>query len=340
MKKLGIIGCGYWGPNLLRNFNGLSTCEVKIVCDLEDDRLNYVKENYPSINRTKDINDVFNSDIDAVVIATPARTHFALAKKFLEKGIHIFVEKPLAMSVKESEELLSLACKQSCLVMVGHTFEFNPAVCALKQYVKQRTIGKPYYLYSQRLNLGIVRQDINALWNLAPHDISILIYILEAMPIEVSANGVDFIQKGIEDVVFMTLRFPEDILAHIQVSWLDPNKVRQMTVVGSDKMIVYDDGSDAKIKIYDKGIKKQNISDSLGAYDDFGKFQLIKHAGDVSIPKIDFVEPLKIMCSHFIDCLVNNKKPLTDGENGLRVVKVLEAAQKSISQNGKNIIIK
>ena len=186
----------------------------------------------------------------------------------------------------------------------------------------------------------MIRQDINALWNLAPHDISILIYLFEKMPFSVAARGYAFIQPGIEDLVFLTLQFPDDLVAHVHVSWLDPSKVRRMTLVGSKKMIIYDDTSDAKIKIYEKGITRQNIKESLGRYDDFGKFQLMKSAGNVVFPKIDFVEPLSVECEHFLDCIVNKKQPMTDGENGLRVVKVLEAAQRSLEQNGIPIDIK
>lgn len=337
MINLGLIGCGYWGPNLLRNFYNHPDCQIQLVADTSPSRLDYVKKNYPSIDTTADYKDLLDSGIDAVVIATPAQTHYALVKEMLKAGKHVLVEKPLAMTVKEGDELVKLARKVRKKLMVGHTFEYNAAVQKLKQLIKKGEVGKPYYLYSQRLNLGIVRQDINALWNLAPHDISIILYLLEAMPISVSAKGHDVFQNGNEDVVFLIMHFPQDIMAHVQVSWLDPSKVRRMTVVGSEKMVIYDDVSDAKIQIYDKGIRKQNITDSLGAFDDFGKFQLIKTAGDVVHPKINFVEPLKTECAHFIECIEKNKEPQTDGENGLRVVRVLEAAQKSMRANGKNV---
>ena len=339
MIKLGLIGCGYWGPNLLRNVYSLSNCQVKIVSDVDHSRIEYVRKNYPSIETTKNYKDLLNGSIDAVVIATQARTHFSLTKEALKQKKHVLVEKPLAMTCDEAEELIDLAKRNQCKLMVGHTFEYNSAVRLLKSHIQKGNIGKPYYIYSQRLNLGIVRQDIGALWNLAPHDISILLFVLDKMPYMVSAKGHDFIQTGIEDVAFLMLHFPDDVIAHVHVSWLDPSKVRKMTIVGSEKMIIYDDVSDSKIQIYDKGIKKQNIKDFLGSYDDFGKFQLIKFAGDVLFPKVDFVEPLKVECSHFLNCILNDQTPLTDGENGLKVVKILEAAQKSLEQNGANIKI-
>ena len=339
MVNLGMIGCGYWGPNLLRNFLTLHNCHVLLVAESDDSRLKYLNEKFPAITTTKDYRELLNGSIDAVVIATPASTHFQLAKEALERNKHVLVEKPLAMNVQEAKALIRLAQKHRRKLMVGHTFEYNEAVRALKRYIQSGEIGRLYYLYSQRLNFGIVRRDINALWNLAPHDISIVLYLLEQMPVSVSAKGVDFLQKGIEDVVFMVLHFPKGVIAHVQVSWLDPGKVRRMTVVGSDRMIVYDDLSDAKIKIFDKGIKKKNMNASLGRYDDFGRFQSIKSAGDVVLPKIDFTEPLQTECAHFIECIEEDKKILTDAENGLRVVRVLEAARRSMRLNGKNVSI-
>ena len=337
--SVGLIGCGYWGPNLLRNLYALPNCQVKQVVEIDKSRIEYINRQYPSLKVSSNIRDVFTPDIDAVVIATPAPTHYELAKIALENHKHVLVEKPLAMNTAQAQELIDLSQKNHCQLMAGHTFEYNAAVQYLKKSIEDGKIGKPYYLYAQRLNLGIVRQDINALWNLAPHDVSILIYVLGKMPVAVSATGKAFLQPGIEDVVFMTLHFPDDVLAHVQVSWLDPGKVRRLTVVGSEKMVVYDDVADAKIQIYEKGIKKQNISDSLGRYDDFGKFQLIKVAGDVLFPKIDFVEPLKVECAHFLECIAKNQRPKTDGENGLRVVKVLEAAQRSLQSQGELIEI-
>ena len=335
MINIGIIGCGYWGPNLLRNLLENPRCTVEYVAELDNARIDYLNQKFPTVKTTKDYRDLLNGAVDAVVIATQPRTHYSLAKEALQNKKHVLVEKPLAMSSEEAQELIDLAGKHKCKLMVGHTFEYSEPVRILKKYMTQGLLGRPYYLYSQRLNFGIVRRDVNALWNLAPHDISIILHLLEEMPVAVSAKGMDFLQKGIEDVVFMILYFPNNVLAHVQVSWLDPNKVRRMTIVGSEKMVVYDDVSDTKLKVFDKGIKAQNIGDSLGRYDDFAKFQLIKSAGDVFLPKIDFVEPLKTECSHFIEGLLDGKDFLTNGLNGLRVVQVLEAAAKSMKQNGE-----
>lgn len=334
MIKIGIIGCGYWGPNLIRNLFEIKDVDVVYCCDLMESRLQPIKDRYPSISIKKDYKDVLtDSNIDAVVIATPADTHYKIAKEFLLKGKHVFVEKPLTFDVSQAEELVDISKKVNKILMVGHTFEYNPAVIKAKEYIDNGELGNVYYITSRRVNLGIVRRDINALWNLAPHDISILIYLIGAIPEVVRAWGSAFIQNDIEDVVFLYLHFPGNIAAHIQVSWLDPNKIRETVIVGSKKMIVYDDiDNDGKIKIYDKGIDKiENNNFQSPVYADY---QLRLRTGDLLIPKIDSYEPLKKECQHFIDCISNNKKPLTDGENGLRVVRVLDAAQRSLKNNG------
>jgi predicted dehydrogenase len=222
--------------------------------------------------------------------------------------------------------------------MVGHTFEFNAAVQYVEKCIEQNELGQIYYIYSQRLNLGVVRSDINALWNLAPHDISIALRWLKKMPVRVDARGYTYLQPGIEDVVYLNMEFEDGVAVHVHVSWLDPGKVRRMTVVGSEKMVVYDDAStEAKIQLYDKGIDRRGLDGSLGDFDSFGKFQLIQRAGDVLIPRIDFAEPLRSECQHFVECIVTGKKPLTDGENGLRVVKILAAASRSLAAGGASI---
>ena len=339
MLNIALIGCGYWGPNLLRNFQNNTDSCVKCVIDLNKERLNYVKEKYSDIMVSSDYREAFNDYIDAVVIATQPSNHYDLAKQALENKKHVLVEKPLALSGDEALDLIEIAEASQRYLMVGHTFEYNSAVQTLKKEINLGTIGKPYYFYAQRLNFGIVRQDIGALWSLAPHDVSILNYLMDARPTKVCAQGFDFIQSGLEDVVFMVLYYPNDVKAHIQVSWLDPRKMRSMTVVGSEKMIVYDDMADSKIQIYDKGIKKQSIDQSLGAFDDFGKYQLIKHAGDVSFPRIDYVEPLQCECDEFIRSIKQHRNPCTDGWNGLQVVSVLESAMKSIKNGGQEIMI-
>src|SRR5688572_12918688 len=249
------IGCGYWGPNLLRNLNGLADCRVKYVVDASPDRRAFVTKNYPSVETLPDMRTALGDPgIDAVVIATPAATHAALAAEALVAGKHTFVEKPLAMSTAEVDGLASVAAERRLVLMAGHTFMYNAAVRYLRELVTSGALGDIYYIYTQRLNLGVVRQDVDALWNLAPHDISIVNYLLGAAPESVIATGTDYLQPGIADVVFMQMQYPGKIRASVHVSWLDPNKVRRMTVVGSRKMVVYDDVADDKIAIYDKGI--------------------------------------------------------------------------------------
>jgi predicted dehydrogenase len=336
MLNIAVVGVGYWGPNLVRNFASLEDAKIISVCDVDRGRLQPIKRLYPTVNLTSSFDDILGDpEIEAVVVALPVSHHYRFTKAALEAGKHVLVEKPLCTNSTEAKELIDIAGEKHLTLMVGHTFEYNAAVAKLKDLIQGGTLGQIYYVYSQRLNLGKVRSDINTMWNLAPHDISIILYCLDCEPVRVSARGLTQLQDNIEDVVFMNLEFEGGVLAHIHNSWLDPNKIRKMTVVGSSKMVVYDDVSaDAKIQVYDKGIDKKNISQDMGSYDDFGKFQLIQRAGDLLIPKINFVEPLRLECQHFIECAREGKRPLTDGENGLRVVKVLEAAQKSLTKGG------
>ena len=341
MLGVGVVGVGYWGPNLVRNLVALDNVRLACVCDAEADRLGPLQRLYPSAKFTSEFSELLaNPDVDAVVIALPVALHFDFALKTLEAGKHVLVEKPLCMTSDEARRLIDIAAKKNLTLMVGHTFEFNAAVTKLRELVGDGTLGDVYYLYSQRLNLGRVRSDINAMWNLAPHDISIALHCLGKAPVRVSAKGLTQLQDGIEDVTFMVLEFEDGVIAHIHNSWLDPNKIRKMTVVGSSKMVVYDDVSpDAKIQVYDKGIDRKHMEQDMGRYDDFGKFQLIQRAGDLLVPKINFVEPLRVECQHFVDCIESGTKPLTSGENGLRVVQVLEAAQKSLKNSGMSVDI-
>lgn len=337
MVGIAVVGAGYWGPNLIRNFSAVG--HLVAVVDRDEARLQKQRLLYPGVFYTADIEEVLASDaVDGVALATPADSHYALAKKVIEAGKSVFVEKPLAQTVAECEDLIDLAAERGVVLMVGHTFEFNAAVQYVEKCIEQNELGQIYYIYSQRLNLGVVRSDINALWNLAPHDISIALRWLKKMPVRVDARGYTYLQPGIEDVVYLNMEFEDGIAVHVHVSWLDPGKVRRMTVVGSEKMIVYDDAStEAKIQLYDKGIDRRGLDGSLGDFDSFGKFQLIQRAGDVLIPRIDFAEPLRNECQHFVECIVAGKKPLTDGENGLRVVKILEAASRSLAAGGASI---
>src|SRR5688572_15942534 len=304
--RLAQVGLGYWGPNLARNLALVEGGELAMLCDADKGRLERMARQLPGPRLVTDFADVLADDtIDGVVIATPVDTHFKLAKAALEAGKHVLVEKPLATTSGDCEALIALADERDLRLMVGHVFVYNPAVRRVKELIDSGELGDIYYIYSQRLNLGQVRHDVNALWNFAPHDVSILCDWLDAEPTDVTARGFSYVQPGIEDVVFMTMAFPGGVGANVHISWLDPLKVRRMTVVGSEKMVVYDDVSaDAKITIYDRGVtkKRQEPSEGLGSYRTFGEFQLLLRAGDVLIPKLEFTEPLKIECQHFVDC--------------------------------------
>ena len=341
MIGIGVIGAGYWGPNLIRNFASTAGARLVGVADLDEGKLARIGKSYPGVSTTARLADLLeDGDIQGIAVATPAGSHFELARQVLQAGKSVFVEKPLASSAAECEELIELAEKKNLALMVGHTYEYNAAVEQVEQYIRNQELGEIYYIYSQRLNLGVVRRDVDAMWNLAPHDVSIALRWLGEMPVAVNAQGYTFLQKGIADVVYMNLEFASGVAVHIHVSWLDPGKVRRTTVVGSRKMVVYDDSSnDAKIQLFDKGIDRQHLDGSLGSFDSFGKFQLIQRAGDVLIPRIDFVEPLKVETAHFVECIAQGKKPLTDGDNGLRVVKVLETASLSMERGGANVEI-
>lgn len=329
--RLAQIGYGYWGPNLARNFHQLAGAELAYVVDGNPEALDRARRLYGC--RTADDPKTMLADpaVDAVVIATPARTHFTLAQDALRAGKHVFVEKPLAMSTAEARTLIDLAATRQRVLMVGHVFEYNPAVRYIKEAMEAGELGEIFYLYSRRVNLGRVQSDVNALWSIAPHDISIVLFLLGQLPEAVSCQGASCLNGIVEDVIFLTLHFPGDVLCHTHVSWLDPSKVRELTVVGSRKMIVYDDVStEGKVRIYDKGVYRKG--DPI-----YGEFQYRLHSGDILIPRIDMREPLQLECAHFIDCIRNGQQPQTDGENGLRVVAVLTAGQRSLEQGGSKV---
>lgn len=337
MSNIAVVGAGYWGQNLIRNLQGLKS--LKSVCDpaLTGEE---IRDKYPALRVEMDYKSLLQDPtIEGVVIATPASTHYQLAKETLLAGKHVLVEKPFTTSLRGAEELVNIAEQKSLVLMVGFTFLYNAAVRKVKELIQSRKLGEIYYIYSQRLNLGKVRQDVNVWWNLAPHDVSIILWGLEKKPVEVNARGFCYIQKGIEDVVIASIKFEGGSCAFIHTSWLDPGKIRKMTIVGSKKMIVYDDvASDTKVQVYDKGIDKSPVKTGdfphLEEYKDFAQFQFIQRAGDIQIPKIDFVEPLKTECKHFLECIESGREPLSSGRNSLAVVKVLEAAQKSLKNNG------
>ena len=335
MLNIAVIGCGYWGPNLIRNFHSIPECKLKLACDVDEGRLAHMRRLYPGIKTTNNVDTVINdAEVDAIAIATPVRYHFEMARKSLLAGKHTFIEKPMASSVKECEELIELAEKHNLTLMVGHTFIYSPAVRKIKEIIDTGDIGEIMYIGSRRLNLGLFQKDINVTWDLAPHEISIILYVMEKTPVCVNCQGKAHITKGIEDITNMTIDFDDGGFATVQSSWLDPNKVRQTTFVGSKKMLVYDDLEPfEKIKIYDKRV------DTLPHYDTFAEFQYSYHHGDMYSPYIDQVEPLKVECQHFLDCIKSGSKSDSSGIEGLKVVQVLEAASKSLRNEGGRIKI-
>lgn len=332
--NVAVIGCGYWGPNLIRNFSQTQNARLYACCDLDNSRLQTIKKQYPSVKITSDCNELFNdSNVDAVVIATPISTHFKIAKEALEHGKHVLIEKPLANSVKEAAELVKIAAQNKKILMVGHTFEYSPPVNKLKEIINSGEIGDIYYLDSFRVNLGLFQPDKSVIWDLAPHDLSIILYLLGKKPKSVSAYGKGYVKGHIEDVAYILIKFDNNIMAHLHVSWLAPCKLRRTTIVGNKKMIVYDDiEPEEKIKVYDKGV---SIS-----HEEVSKLPYLYRTGDIYIPKVSGKEPLSIECAHFIECILENKKPRSSGEVGLEVVKILEAAEESIKNSGKEVLIK
>jgi len=323
------FGCGYWGPNLLRNFSAMDGCEVRYVVDSSPERRAFVEANFPRTKAVDSIDFALNDpEVNAVVIATPAATHFDLARKVLDAGKHVFVEKPLATRTSEVDELAKSAVEKRLIVMAGHTFVYNAAVRHVKKLIDGRELGDIRYIYSQRLNLGRIRADIDALWNFAPHDISIIQYWLGGLePVSVSRHGMDFMQKGIDDVVFLNLEYPSKVIASVHVSWLDPQKVRKMIVVGSKKMVVYDDIAENKIAIYDKGIDRKAILGENMDFDHPRPLQFNYRSGDILLPQIRFTEPLRVEAEHFRDCVRDGKQPLTDVSHARSVVSILERAR-------------
>jgi predicted dehydrogenase len=329
---LGIIGAGYWGPNLVRNFASLPQAQLKVVCDHDPKVLDQLKPFYPQIAFSSDWKGLLSSpEVQALVIATPTPTHYDLALAALRQGKDVLVEKPLAATVAQAEELCLEADRQERVLMVGHLMIFHPAVARLKALIQGGELGKVLYLYSRRVNLGKIRKNENALLSFAPHDISVVLHLLESEPGEVWARGEAYIQPEVEDVVFLNLLFPNKVMAHIHVSWLDPHKRRELTVVGSKKMAVFDDTDAAEpIRVYDKGVLEP------GTYVSYGDSLAIR-SGDIWIPKVDMQEPLRLECLHFLECVRTRKPPLTDGRHGVQVVRVLEKAQASLERKGEPV---
>ena len=332
------IGCGYWGPNLLRNFSALSNCSVKYVVDSSPERRAFVEKNFHRTSAVDSADAVLNDpEVDAIIVATPAGSHFALASNALCAGKHVFVEKPLATKVSEVDELAKHANAKHLIVMAGHTFVYNSAVRYVKQLLNAGELGEIRYIYSQRLNLGRIRDDIDALWNFAPHDVSIIQYWLDDVePVAVRRQGMAYMQDGIDDVVFLNLEYPGKIIANVHVSWLDPQKVRKMIVVGSRKMVVYDDVADNKIAIYDKGIDRKAVLGENMDFDNPQRAQFNYRSGDIILPEIKFTEPLRVEAEHFVECIRTAQTPLTGLRHARNVVSVLERAR-PVSVNGERV---
>ncbi|MEO6462320.1 MAG: Gfo/Idh/MocA family oxidoreductase [Candidatus Eisenbacteria bacterium] len=328
--SIALVGTGDWGANLLRNFALLPACRVVAVCDADPARLERAKAVVPQAVAVADARELLEvPGLEAVVIAAPAPAHARLARLFLEAGKDVYVEKPFTLDVADAEALVALAEADARVLMVGHLLIHHPAVRKLKELVDEGELGTIQYVYSQRLNLGKVRSDENALWSFAPHDLSVMLHLLGGEPVEVSANGGAFLQKGIEDVVFAALSWADGRLAHVHVSWLDPHKVRRFTVVGSRRMATFDDMEPVeKVRVHDRG-----VDPAPGTFVDFAGAMTVRH-GDVTAPPIDGAEPLKLECQHFVDCVRSRQAPLTGGRDGLRVIRVLAAAQASLAAHG------
>lgn len=332
--RVGMIGYGYWGPNLARNIHEMPSSKLVAIADQKEKQLDRARAKYPEVALVNDYKDLFNMGLDAVVVATPPHTHYSIAKDCLDHGLHVLVEKPLTDQSSHAQNLIDIACKKDLTLMVGHTFQYNSAVLALKKLILQQELGNIYYLDAARLNLGLYQNNSNVLWDLAVHDISILLFLLDQLPISVSAQGVPCVTKGVYDVAYLNLIFPNNVTAYVHVSWLDPCKVRRVTVVGSKKMAVYNDmETEGKIKVYDKGIDAPPYTEG------FGEFHYNYRTGDITIPNIRFVEPLQEECSHFVDSVINHTPPRTSGQNGLQVIKVLEAAMRSIENSATQEVI-
>jgi predicted dehydrogenase len=326
--RVAAVGCGYWGPNVIRNLYTVPGFDLCCVCDVDAERLRPIAARYPAVRSTTAIDDIFDDpSIDAVYMSTPVSTHYQLVRRALDSGKHVLVEKPLATTVKQAEILAELAAAKRLTLMVGHTFVFSPPVRKVKELIEAGLIGPIYYIETTRVNLGLFQKDVSVLWDLGPHDVSILNYWLGEVPTQVSARGRSFHGEALEDVAFLTLEFPSGILAQIQLSWLAPSKLRRTSIVGRQRMVVYDDLEPVeKVKIFDRGIDRQPAS--------FGEFQLTYRSGDILSPRLDTTEPLYLECAHFLECIQTGREPDTSPRTGVEVVRVIQAAERSLRQGG------
>lgn len=329
--RFGIIGYGYWGPNIVRNLFSVDGCRVRTICDQSPTALRRASKTYPAAEMTTEVFEVLTSkEIDAIAVVTPVWTHFDLAKSALQNGKHVFVEKPFTSTPQQAEELIELADRNGLKIMVDHTFLFCGAVRKIRQLIDDGTLGNLYYFDSTRVNLGLFQHDVNVVWDLAPHDLSVMDYLIPEKPEAVVATGGKHL-NGLADVAFITVYFPRDVIAHINVNWLSPVKVRTTLIGGEKKMVVWNDlEADEKVKVYDKGVQ---ITNGRGVYDLLVSYR----SGDVWAPKVEPTEALKVELEYFVDCIVNDRTPLNDGAAGLRVVKILEAADRSLKERGKTI---
>jgi predicted dehydrogenase len=333
MLKIGVIGYGYWGPNIVRNFHRGPDSRVTMVCDQSPRMLERVNRAHPDIKTTSDSMEVIQSpEIDAVAVVTPVWTHYKLGKQALQNGKHLFIEKPFTCDVEQADELIDLAASKNLLIMVDHTFLYTGAVKKIRQFIDDGTLGKLYYYDSTRVNLGLFQHDINVLWDLAPHDLSIMDYLIDEKAEAISATGQKHL-NGHEDVAYMTVYFPNKVIAHINVNWLSPVKVRTTLIGGENKMLVWNDlEADEKIRLYDKGVKLQN---SANVYDLLVSYR----SGDMWAPQVERIEALEAEAKHFVDCVCNNKKPTNDGRAGRRVVQMLQAATQSVQNRGEAVAL-
>ncbi len=330
LTSVGVVGCGYWGPNLVRNFKALHNCKLKAICDASAGRLEHLRALYPDVEGITDYDELLQtSGLDAVVIATPVNSHYRLAKASLLAGKHTFIEKPMASSAAECEELIAIAERNGLVLMIGHTFIYSSPIRKICEIVQAGDIGDIRYINSRRLNLGLFQKDINVAWDLAPHDISVILHILGEFPVSVNCQGNAHVTPDIEDVTNMSLYFPNKRFATIQSSWLEPRKIREMTIVGTRRMIVYDDLQTLeKIRVYDVRVERPPH------YDTFAEFHYSYHYGDSYIPRLEQEEPLKAVCQHFLECIETGAEAKTNGRDGLDLVRILEAASASLKANG------
>jgi predicted dehydrogenase len=328
MIGIAVVGAGAWGKNHIRVFSEIPNVRLKYICDLDPSKLSSLQTSYPQSEVVQDLSPVLQDpEIRGVVISSSAVSHHPLARAILMADKDVLVEKPMALAVKDAEEMLKVAETRERVLMVGHLLIYHPVVDRLKEMIGSGELGKIHYIYTQRVNLGVIRQDENALLSFAPHDLSVILHLIEEQPVVVSAHGESYIQKGIEDVVFVNLRFQDGRMANIHLSWLDPHKLRKITIVGSKKMVVFDDMEvSEKLKIYDKGVR--NVS-----YDTYGEYLSLRF-GDITIPNIRMGEPLRAEAEHFIQCIESRKEPKTGGRDGLKVVRILTAAQQSLREKG------